>query len=63
MESDDELHGKLKKPTIIVKSSHASTREEVEAMTTWWQLGWEQENKGKKVSPVAQVNPPTPPDQ
>ena len=52
-----------KKPTIIVKSSYVSTREEVEAMATWWRLGWEQGNKGKKVNPLTQVNPPTPPDQ
>ena len=32
-------------------------------MTTWWRLGWEQGNKGNKVNPHTQVNPPTPPDQ
>jgi len=52
-----------KKPTIIVRSSYVSTREEVEAMLPWWRLGWEQGNKGKKVNPLTQVNPPTPPDQ
>ena len=67
MEAEDEIHGKLKKThhdrEIIVRSSHVSTREEVEAMATWWRLGWEQGNKGKKVNPLTQVNPPTPPDQ
>ena len=32
-------------------------------MAPWWRLGWEQGNKGKKVNPLTQVNPPTPPDQ
>ena len=63
MEAEDELHGKLKKNTIIVRSSHVSTREEVETMATWCRLGWQQGNKGKKVNPLTQVNPPTPPDQ
>ena len=63
MEAEDELHGKLKKNTIIVRSSYVGTREEVEAMATWWRLGWAPWNKGKKVNPLTQVNPHTPPDQ
>ena len=31
-------------------------------MIPWWRLGWEQGNKGRKVNPTTQVNPPTPPD-
>ena len=62
MEAEDEIHGKLKK-NVIVRSSYVSTCKEVEAMATWWRLGCEQGNKGKKVNPLTQVNPPTPPDQ